>query len=290
MNGKLMKLLTPSIDKRNWKRFLLLECGIQQKSNLVTSLSKFIILSIIMISASNFNSTIIAGETGFLDRVYKNSEGKEFKYIVFVPHDYKGDKEYPVILFLHGAGESGSDGKRQAKVGLGPAIRKQEKTFPFIAIFPQASDMKTPIPRRWLAESPDGKNALAILAEIEKTYKVNKKQIYLSGLSMGGFGTWSIASAHPKLWAAIVPICGGGDVKNAEKLKNIPIWCFHGGADPVVPAKLSQSMIDAIKKAGGQPKYTEFSGVGHNSWDAAYATKELFTWLLEQKLADEKAK
>ena len=101
---------------------------------------------------------------------------------------------------------------------------------------------------------------------------------------MGGFGTWSFAAAYPDKWAAIVPICGGGNPSAAEKIKHIPCWCFHGDADTSVPVKRSRDMIEALRKAGAEPKYTEYPNVGHNSWDRAYATKELYTWLLEQKL------
>lgn len=215
-------------------------------------------------------------EHGFLDRVFKGSDGSEAKYVLFVPHDYKGDKAYPLILFLHGAGETGTDGVKQTKVGLGPAIRKQEKTFPFIVVFPQSQK------RTWQAASDDGKRAMAILAEVEKAYKVDPKRVYLSGLSMGGYGTWSHAAAYPDRWAAIVPVCGGGDPKMAEKIKDIPCWCFHGDDDRAVPVKRSRDMIEALKKAGAEPRYDEYPGVGHNSWDKAYATKELFSWLLLQ--------
>ncbi len=136
--------------------------------------------------------------------------------------------------------------------------------------------------RTWKADSEDGKRAVAILDQVMKDYKVDPDRQYLTGLSMGGFGTWSLAAAYPDRWAAIVPICGGGDPKTAEKIKDIPCWCFHGGADPTVKPERSQEMIEALKKAGGHPKYTEYPGVGHNSWDAAYAEKELFPWLLKQ--------
>ncbi len=215
-------------------------------------------------------------ERGFLDRVHKEADGTEAKYILFIPHDYTGDKPYPLILFLHGAGETGTDGKRQAAVGLGPAIRKQEKTFPFIAVFPQSQK------RTWRADSDDGKRALAILAEAEKAYKVDPKRVYLTGLSLGGYGTWSFALAQPDRWAALAPICGGGDSKQADRIKHIPCWVFHGDEDKAVPVQRSRDMIEALKKAGGEPKYDEYAGVGHNSWDKAYGTKELYTWLLLQ--------
>src|SRR5947209_1805481 len=180
------------------------------------------------------------GKHGFLHLVHKNADGKEAKYILFVPHDYKGDKAYPLILFLHGAGETGTDGKKQAAVGLGPAIQKREKTFPFITVFPQSQK------RTWQADSPDATRALAILAEVEKGYKVDPKRVYLTGLSMGGFGTWSLAAKYPDRWAAIAPICGGGDPKQAEKIKNIPCWCFHRDADKAVPVARSRAMMKAL--------------------------------------------
>lgn len=217
-------------------------------------------------------------EHGFLDKVHKEAGGKEAKYVLFVPHDYSGDKPYPLILFLHGAGETKGGQKMPVEVGLGPAIRKNEKLFPFIAIFPQSEK------RTWRAESEDGKRAMAILAEVEKDYKVDPKRVYLTGLSMGGYGTWSFAAAYPDKWAAIVPICGGGVPGTAEKIKHIPCWCFHGDADSAVPVQRSRDMMEALKKAGAEPKYTEYPGVGHNSWDKAYATKELYDWLLEHKL------
>jgi predicted peptidase len=221
-------------------------------------------------------------QRGLLNRVFKDSEGKEHKYVVFVPHDYKADdaadKRWPVILFLHGAGERGDDGELQAKVGLAPAIRKREQDFPFIAVFPQCEKNSW-----WRAEAADGERAMAMLAEVEKEYKTDRDRVYLTGLSMGGMGTWSLSMKYPDRFAALVPICGRGDNKQAEKIAKLPIWCFHGDADKAVDVEGSRSMIAAIKEAGGNPKYTEYPGVGHNSWDAAYGTDELYTWLLQQK-------
>jgi predicted peptidase len=217
-------------------------------------------------------------ERGFLDRVHKDADGKEVKYVLFVPHDYQGDAEFPLILFLHGSGETKGGQKMPVEVGIGPAIKKNEKSFPFITIIPQAQT------RNWSANSENGKRAMAMLKDVQKAFKVDPKRIYLTGLSMGGFGTWSLAAAHPDKWAAIVPICGGGNPKDAEKIKSIPCWCFHGDADGAVPVQKSRDMVEALKKAGGSPKYNEYPAVGHNSWDKAYGTKELYDWLLEQKL------
>jgi predicted peptidase len=222
-------------------------------------------------------------ETGFVKKTFKNADGTESPYVVFVPHDYDGTKAVPVVLFLHGAGETKGGKKGPAEVGIGPAIKKREKAFPAIVVIPQSEK------RTWQAESDDGKRALAILDEVTKAYKTDPDRVYLTGLSMGGFGTWSIAAAHPDRWAAIVPICGGvrggadGAKKAAGKIKDIPAWVFHGADDKVVPAKLSQDLVAALKEAGGKPRYTEYPGVGHNSWDPAYAEKELWTWLFGQK-------
>jgi predicted peptidase len=234
-------------------------------------------------------------EHGFLNRVFKDKDGKEAKYVLFIPNDYKGDKPYPVILFLHGAGETGTDGEKQAKVGIGPAIRKQEKTFPFITVMPQSqkrSWLADPDDAKWTgfkggdgkANTEDAERALAILEEVKKTYKVDDKRVYLTGLSMGGYGTWSLAAKYPDRWAAIVPVCGKGDPMAGTKIKNVPCWAFHGDADTAVKVDGSRNMIKAMKDAGGNPKYTEYPGVGHNSWDMAYGTAELYDWLLMQKL------
>ena len=219
-------------------------------------------------------------KTGFVDKVFKNADGKESPYVVFVPADYDGKKEYPVILFLHGAGETNSGkagGQMPVNVGIGPAIKKQEKTFPAIVLIPRAEGFG------WGADTANAKRALAMLDEVMKEYKGDPKRVYLTGLSMGGMGTWSLAAAHPDKWAAIVPICGRGDVKTAEKFKDVPCWAFHGDADTAVKVDGSRDFIEALKKAGGKPKYTEYPGVGHNSWDKAYETKELYEWLLMQK-------
>jgi predicted peptidase len=169
-----------------------------------------------------------AVKPGFHDKTYKNADGTTSPYVLFVPHGYDGTKEFPIILFLHGAGETKGGTKQPVEVGIGPAIKKQEKTFPAIVVIPQSEK------RTWQATSDDGKRAIAILDATVKELKVDKKRQYLTGLSMGGYGTWSNSAAHPDRWAAIVPICGGGNPKDAAKIKDIPCWNFHGDADTAV--------------------------------------------------------
>jgi predicted peptidase len=217
------------------------------------------------------------GKRGFVHRVYRDTDGHESKYVVFIPLSYTGDRPDPLILFLHGLGESGADGDKQVRVGLGPAIRKRQKTFDFITVFPQSQK------RTWQASSEDGKRAMAILEEVERDYRVDQHREYLTGLSMGGYGTWSLAIQYPDHWAAIAPICCGGNPAKVAAIKDVPCWCFHGAADPTVPVSQSRKMIQALRQAGGDPKYTEYPGVGHNSWDRAYATDALYPWFLQHQ-------
>ena len=223
-------------------------------------------------------SAAAAEKTGFVDKSFKNEDGHESPYVVFVPHTYDGTKEVPVILFLHGAGETKGGTAMPIQQGIANHIRgKREKTFPAITIIPQAET------RGWQAEGPNAKRALAMLDATMKEYKCDANRVYLTGLSMGGYGTWSVAFHHPERWAAIVPICGGGDPKGAEKIKDIPCWVWHGDQDRAVKVDLSRQMVEALKKAGGSPRYTELAHIGHNSWDAAYASDDLYAWLFAQK-------
>jgi predicted peptidase len=161
--------------------------------------------------------------------------------------------------------------------GIGSAIKfkNNEKTFPFFVIFPQCRTKGT-----WKAGGPDADRALAMLEEVQKTYKIDSKRLYLTGLSLGGMGTWSLAAAHPDKWAAIAPICGSGDLSTAEKIKHIPTWAFCGDQDKFF-VEANRAMFKALKAAGGSPRYSEYPFVGHNSWDCAYATPELYTWFLK---------
>ena len=213
-----------------------------------------------------------ARENGFLDKTIEH-EGATVKYVVFVPKGYNPEKPHPTILFLHGAGERGDDGQVQVKVGLGAAIKKAEEKWNYIVIFPQV---------------PKGKNftdieklVLAMIDKTKKEYKVDEKRLYITGLSMGGMGTWFFTCKYPDMFAAAAPVCGRGNPADAAKIKDLPIWNFHGEKDNAVPIKGSQDMIDAIKAAGGNPKFTIYPGVGHNSWDNAYNNEKLEEWFIQ---------
>jgi predicted peptidase len=196
----------------------------------------------------------------------------KLRYLLFLPEGYdKSDKHWPLILFLHGAGGSGNDLSR-VKVHGPPKIVETKKDFPFIVVSPQS-------PR--FGWDSDALNAL--VDEVIANYRVDKDRVYLTGLSMGGFGTWALAAAHPEKFAAIVPICGGGDPALAKRLKDLPIWVFHGAKDRVVPPERSETMVKAIRAAGGDPKLTIYPDADHDSWTRTYDNPDLYTWLLKHK-------
>lgn len=217
----------------------------------------------------------------FVDKVYRGHDGDESKFAVFVPPGYDGAKNVPAILFLHGSGPKGTDGRAHLQTGLAKVIRENIQDFPFLVVFPQARDGED-----WLARGAGSRRALAILAQAQTDYRIDPDRIALTGLSMGGAGAWSLAAAEPDRWSAIVPICHGGDVTSAARLAKIPCWCFHGAADRIIPAKQSRDMIDAIAAAGGKPLYQEFPDAGHNDCpERAYAANDLHEWLLLQNRA-----
>jgi len=195
----------------------------------------------------------------------------ELGYLLFLPKDYEKKKSWPLILFLHGAGESGND-LDKVKLHGPPKIVETKKDFPFIVVSPQS---------RRFGWNPDA--LLGLLDHVVSKHRVDPERIYLTGLSMGGFGTWSLAARAPDRFATIVPICGGGNPDDAEKLKNLPIWVFHGAKDPVVPLARSERMVEAIKAAGGNVKFTVYPEANHDSWTETYDNPKLYEWLLEHE-------
>ena len=217
--------------------------------------------------------------TGWVGKVSRASSGDEVKYVVFIPHGYDNNTPAPAILYLHGSGYIGTDGRKQLTGALANAIKMREREFPYITIFPQSHEGS------WEAAAPDGRRAIVILDEVSRDYAVDTSRVYLTGPSMGGEGTWSLAAADPNRWAAIVPLCGGGDPTIAGKIKSIPCWCFQGDADRSTHPQSSRRMVIALREAGGRPIYHEYPGVDHNCWDLTYARPDLYEWLLQQKTA-----
>ena len=190
----------------------------------------------------------------------------------------------PLILFLHGAGESGVDDVLPTTVGIGPAIDARPERFPALVVFPQAS-------RGYGWRGFNLAAAVAALDDVENRYSVDRERVYVTGISMGGYGTWLVALQQPERFAAAVPVCGGldrtstslGFPQAALRLASLPQWVFHGDADDVIPVQTSRAMVRALRNAGADVRYTEYPGVGHNSWDRAYAEPALMPWLLRQR-------
>ncbi len=190
-------------------------------------------------------------------------------YLEYIPSAKEKSEKLPLLIFLHGMGERGVD-LNKLKIHGPPSFLDQKTDFPFICISPQCPDKIY-----W-----NEKLLLPFYKEIINKYPVDKNRIYITGLSMGGFGTWSSIIAKPDLFAAAAPICGGGDPSKVEAIKAMPIWVFHGAKDNVVPVAQSEEMVNSLKKIGSKVKFTIYPEAFHNSWTETYNNKELYKWFL----------
>jgi predicted peptidase len=198
----------------------------------------------------------------------------KLNYLLFLPDGYDtSDKKWPLILSLHGAGESGSDIEKVKATGL-PKLLETKTDLPFVVISPQSEH------GGW---NPYALNAL--LDDALAKYNVDPDRVYLTGLSMGGAATWALGTGYPERFAAIAPICGRGIPSRAARLKHVPVWAFHGAKDSTVPIAATEAMIKALKDAGCEPKFTIYPEIGHDSWTETYNNPELYKWFLEQKRA-----
>jgi predicted peptidase len=199
------------------------------------------------------------------------------EYLLFLPDGYNKNKQsWPLILFLHGAGERGSDLEKVKKHGP-PKIVDKQKDFPFIVVSPQCPEGD------WWTDKVEV--LINLLDDIMARYNVDTERIYLTGLSMGGYGSWALAAEYPKRFAAVAPICGGGNRIMAFRLKDVPVWAFHGAKDSVIPLKQSEEMVKAIKARGGDAKLTVYPDAGHDSWTETYNNDELYEWFLKHRIA-----
>jgi predicted peptidase len=196
----------------------------------------------------------------------------QYDYLLFLPEGYgKSRKRWPLMLFLHGAGESGTNLSKIKKLGP-PKIVDAKPDFPFILVAPQS---------RGNGWNPDALDAL--LDDVIRDYRVDKDRVYLTGPSMGGTGTWTLASEHPEKFAAIAPISSGGETGDVNKLLRMPIWAFHGAKDPTVKVSRIEATVAAFRAAGSNIKLTIYPDAVHDAWTQAYDDPELYRWLLEHK-------
>jgi predicted peptidase len=219
----------------------------------------------------------VAMKTTVMVKNGDKDEAVELRYFLFLPQGHgsaeKKNEKWPLMLFLHGAGERGDNLDLVKKHGP-PKIVDEKKDFPFITVSPQCPSGKFWNPQQ-MAKLVD---------HVANTYSADPKRLYVTGLSMGGFGTWNLLAEYPGKFAAAIPICGGGNPEAAEKMKGTPIWVFHGAKDSAVSIAKSEAMVDALKKVEGNVKFTSYPDAGHDSWTETYNNPEVYKWLLEQKL------
>jgi predicted peptidase len=224
-----------------------------------------------------------AGGQSALHLELRQSKVEGANYLLFLPAGYSASdrKEWPLILFLHGAGERGNDVSKVAVHGP-PKVAPNMPDFPFIVLSPQCPDGQI-----WSKST-----LLALLSETQKKYRVDASRIYLTGLSMGGYGTWDLGLSYPEKFAAIAPICGGGEwitillssPQKSEALRSLGVWAFHGADDTVVPPSESERMVEKLRKSGvKEAKLTIYPGTGHDSWTATYSNPDFYSWLLQHK-------
>lgn len=235
---------------------------------------------------------------GYTEQTFTDADGNKHRYRLLFPAGYQADADtrHPLVLLLHGAGERGDDNQAQLRHGAAEFARAdRQAAYPCFVVVPQVPRESRWVDADWSQRdgrgsfpdkpSPSMQAALGIVRQWIDSGRVEPERIYVTGLSMGGYGSW-FAGAHANdLFAAAVPICGGGDPSWADRYGKLPIWAFHGTDDRAVPVERSQEMIAALKTAGHQPeaKYTEYEGAGHDVWTRTYQRDDLFQWLFSQR-------
>jgi predicted peptidase len=221
---------------------------------------------------------------GFTARIYRSPSGDTMPYRLFIPPDYNDQKPYPLVLWLHGSGGAGTDNIAQISEDQIPGTHlwtepQTQTMHPAFVLAPQN-------PGNWVeradALSPRMLLVLGMLDSVKAQFNIDATRIYVAGQSDGGYGTWNLITQRPELFAAAIPLCGGGVPRLAGRVAKMPLWVFHGLRDDVVPVSESRNMIAAIRKAGGRPKYTEYARVGHEVWKWSFTEPQLIPWLFAQ--------
>ena len=241
---------------------------------------------------SLFSIVFLARGEDFESRTFTSPDGAKLPYRLLTPQHYEGGKKYPLVLFLHGAGERGQDNQAQIKHGA-PIFARADirEKFPCFVVAPQCPKDKQWVDMPWsgpsgTAPADPGSMELLVLATLDaltSEFSIDPDRIYVTGISMGGFGTWDLITRYPEKWAAAVPVCGGGDKSKAGAAKTVEVWAFHGLDDAVVLPVRSRDMILGLRAAGGIGTHTEYPGVQHDSWTLAYAEPNLIPWLFAQQ-------
>ncbi|GAA4435276.1 prolyl oligopeptidase family serine peptidase [Bremerella cremea] len=198
-------------------------------------------------------------------------------FLCYQPSNFQADATMPLLLFLHGAGERGTDLKLVTKHGP-PKLIDQGEDFPMIVVSPQCP------PEQWWADRENLEGLFQLVQHLQDDLPVDPRRTYLTGMSMGGYGTFALTAAHGELFAAVIPVCGGGDLLNLGQLPKVPLWAFHGRDDDIVPLVRSEEIVDAIQKNGGDARLTIYDNVEHDSWSATYSNPDVYDWLLSHEL------
>ncbi len=234
------------------------------------------------------SSPAAKAEQGFVEKPHTNAHGEPMPFLLFVPEGYDKTKRYPLVLWLHGGGTRGIDLKLLLapgnEHGIGYLARADNQArYPTFILAPQCPPNKLWGDSESEKPTAEMRMVLEILDKMREDYPVDSRRLYVMGMSLGGYGTWDIITRRPTTFAAAVPICGGGNTSKASLIAKVPIWAFHGDEDELVSVSESRRMVAALKKAGGQPRYTEYKGVGHNSWVRAFKEPDFLSWIFAQR-------
>jgi len=265
---------------------------------------KFLKILIIAVGIFSFGVTKSVSQTKvpktaelFSGRTYVNMQKDTLQYRLLMPLDYNPNKQYPLVVCLSGGAGRGTDnikqiaGSKAAQVLSTLENRKKYPAFIFVPQCPPGADWGRSLGKieregliaRGRYNQPNVESLVfETISALEEEFNIDTTRRYITGQSMGGFGTWHYILTHPQMFAAAIPICGGGNPDLAKNISDVPLWVFHGDNDKTVPVDFSRNMVTALKKAGGNPKYNEFPGVGHGSWHLAFETPELLDWFFVQ--------
>ncbi len=251
---------------------------------------KKIALSLALMLISSISCAVLAGEREdvLVAKVYQNQKGKKLPYRLFIPDNYDRQRKYPLVLYLHGGGGLGTDNLKQISggnsflIGLFTKAESQAK-FPCFVVAPQSHDEGWVEGNDHQTPGKQLKLVFELLERLQTDYSIDGERLYITGQSLGGFGTFAIINERPDLFAAAVPLCGGGDESKANRIAHVPLWAFHGEKDEAVSVERSRRMIAALRRADGKPKYTEYSGEGHTIWTKVVTEPELLPWMFAQR-------
>ncbi len=270
-----------------------MDAGIRSGKDIVMEKKRITLSGIMLLYALVLmNGSVYAGKN-IEARVYESAKGDTMPYRILKPDNYDADKEYPLVLCLHGAGGRGTDNNSRGTEAFKVLSSKEVRSeYPAFLLTPQCPNGERWVDVKWKKGSYSIDNipisremelVVEILDSVVEELSIDTDRVYVTGQSMGGYGTWDIVLRYPDRFAAAIPVCGAGDPSEAGAVADLPVWIFHGADDPTVPPSGAREMVKALKEAGGNPRYTEYPGVKHFSWEPAWKEDEIVPWLFKQE-------